>query len=70
MNTIFVPIDFSAASDWGFYYAYNLALQLKSKLIVGHLYRPPYVENTMSDAVINTILQQREREVRKPHKVS
>lgn len=63
MNTIFVPIDFSAASDWGFYYAYNLALQLGSKLVVGHLYRPPYIENTMPNDVIQTILRQRESEV-------
>ena len=63
MNTIFVPIDFSAASDWGFYYAYNLAQQLGCKLVVGHLYRPPYIENTMPTDVIRGILLQRENEV-------
>lgn len=63
MNTIFVPIDFSAASDWGFYYAYNLAQQLGSKLVVGHLYRPPYIENTMPADVIRGILTQRENEI-------
>lgn len=63
MNTIFVPVDFSAASDWGFYYAYALAEQLACKLVVGHIYRPPYIENTMPVDVIRGILAQRENEL-------
>jgi nucleotide-binding universal stress UspA family protein len=46
MKKILVPIDFSSASSWGFYYAYTLAKQLDAEIVVLHLYRPSY-----SDAI-------------------
>lgn len=46
MKKILVPVDFSSASSWGFYYAYTLAKQLDAEIVVLHLYRPSY-----SDAV-------------------
>jgi nucleotide-binding universal stress UspA family protein len=60
---ILVPIDFSKASDWGFYYAYNLAVQLDAQLIAVHLYRPPYVESTMPERIIKEVLSQKEQEM-------
>ena len=59
---IFVPIDFSAASDWGFYYAYQLARQLDAELIAAHIYQPPYVESTMPEKIVREIVSDRAEE--------
>ncbi|MCP4441666.1 MAG: universal stress protein [Aureispira sp.] len=61
MEKILVPIDFSASSSWGFYYAYYLAQQFGSELIVAHLYRPPYVESTMPVDMIRKIIHDKEQ---------
>jgi len=63
MKKILVPIDFSAASDWGFNYAYRLAQQFEAELHVLHLYRPPYVESTMPPAMIQQIINDKERDL-------
>lgn len=63
MNKILVPVDFSGSSDWGFYYAYNLAQQFGAELYVLHIYRPPYVESTMPPDMIKQILHDREMEL-------
>ena len=60
---ILVPIDFSLASDWGFYYAYGMAKMLGAELHAVHLYRPAYVESTMPERVIKSIKQEREIEL-------
>ena len=60
MNKILVPVDFSGASDWGFYYAYNLAQQFGADLYVLHIYRPPYVESTMPPNMIKQIMLDKE----------
>jgi nucleotide-binding universal stress UspA family protein len=63
MKKIFVPVDFSGASDWGFNYAYRLAQQFEAELYVGHIYRPPYVESTMPPAMIQQIINDKERDL-------
>jgi len=40
MNKILVPVDLSSASDWGFYYAYEMAKDFEGELIVVHIYKP------------------------------
>lgn len=60
MNKILVPVDFSGSSDWGFYYAYNLAQQFGAVLYVLHIYRPPYVESTMPPNMIKQIMLDKE----------
>jgi nucleotide-binding universal stress UspA family protein len=60
MDKILVPVDFSAASDWGFYYAYEMARQFGSTLVVVHLYRPPYIETTMPANMIAPIIAEKE----------
>lgn len=44
MNKILVPVDFSAASDWGFYYAYHLAQDFDGEVIVAHIYKPQSID--------------------------
>ena len=44
MNKILVPVDFSAASDWGFYYAHHLAQDFDGEVIVAHIYEPQSIE--------------------------
>jgi nucleotide-binding universal stress UspA family protein len=63
MKKIFVPLDFSGASDWGFNYAYLLAQQFEAELHVAHIYRPPYVESTMPPAMIQQIINDKERDL-------
>lgn len=60
-----VPVDFSAASSWGFYYAYNLAKNIGADLMVVHLYWPPYVESNYPVDMIQTIIHEKEEEVRR-----
>ncbi len=60
MDKILVPVDFSASSDWGFYYAYELARQFGATLIALHLYRPPYIETTMPANMIQAIIAEKE----------
>lgn len=59
---ILIPIDFSAASDWGFYYAYQLADTLGAELIAAHIYQPPYVESTMPSKVVQEVIADRGQE--------
>jgi nucleotide-binding universal stress UspA family protein len=40
MKKILVPFDFSSASSWGYYYAYDLAATLGAELLVMHMYLP------------------------------
>jgi nucleotide-binding universal stress UspA family protein len=63
MKKILVPVDFSGASDWGFNYAYRLAEQFEAELHVVHIYRPPYVESTMPAAMIQQIINDKERDL-------
>jgi nucleotide-binding universal stress UspA family protein len=65
MEKIIVPVDFSSASSWGFYYAYNIAKEIGAELIVVHLYWPPYVESTYPVALIQSIMQEKEEETLK-----
>lgn len=65
MDKILVPVDFSSASSWGFYYAYNMAKKIGADLIVLHLYWPPYVESTYPMDMIQTIVNEKEQEVLK-----
>lgn len=65
MDRIIVPVDFSSASSWGFYYAYNIAKEIGSELVVVHLYWPPYVESTYPVDMIQTIINEKETEVLK-----
>lgn len=65
MDRIIVPVDFSSASSWGFYYAYNIAKEIGAELIVLHLYWPPYVESTYPVDMIQTIINEKEIEVLK-----
>jgi len=58
-----VPVDFSSASSWGFYYAYNLAKAIDAELVVMHLYWPPYVESTYPMDMMQTIINEKEHEV-------
>ncbi len=60
MNRILVPVDFSAPSDWGFYYAYQLAKQFEAEIVALHLYRPPYVDTTMPPAMVQGVIKERE----------
>lgn len=60
MDKILVPVDFSAASDWGFYYAYEMARQFGATLVAVHLYRPPYIETTMPANMIAAIIAEKE----------
>ena len=63
MDKIMVPVDFSSASSWGFYYAYNLAKLMNSELIVLHLYWPPYADSSYPMDVNQTIINKKEEEV-------
>jgi len=63
MQRIFVPFDFSIASDWGFHYATKLAEQNGARIIVGHIYRPPYIDNAMPPATVQDILTQKEEKL-------
>lgn len=65
MKKILVPVDFSGASDFGFNYAYRLAQQFAAELHVAHIYRPPYVESTMPPAMIQQIINDKERDLLK-----
>jgi nucleotide-binding universal stress UspA family protein len=65
MDRIIVPVDFSSASSWGFYYAYNIAKEIGAELVVIHLYWPPYVETTYPVDMIQSIINEKEREVLK-----
>lgn len=65
MDKIVVPVDFSSASSWGFYYAYNIAKEIGAELIVVHLYWPPYVESTYPVDMIQSIISEKEEEVLK-----
>ena len=60
MDKIVVPVDFSSASSWGFYYAYNIAKETGSELVVVHLYWPPYVESTYPVDMIQSIINKKE----------
>lgn len=65
MDRIIVPVDFSSASSWGFYYAYNIAKEIGAELVVIHLYWPPYVETTYPVDMIQSIINEKEKEVLK-----
>jgi len=62
MDKILVPIDFSASSSWGFYYAYEMAKMINAELYVLHLYWPPYVESTYPMDMIQRIINEAEEE--------
>jgi len=57
-----VPVDFSSASSWGFYYAYNLAKAAGTELIVVHLYRALSTDSHPSD-MTETVFNEKEYEV-------
>lgn len=63
MDKIIVPVDFSSASSWGFYYAYNIAKEIGAELVVVHLYWPPYVETTYPASMIQSIITKKEDEL-------
>lgn len=63
MDKIIVPVDFSSASSWGFYYAYDLAKMIGADLVAVHLYWPPYVESTYPIDIIQSIINEKEKEV-------
>lgn len=63
MQKIIVPVDFSIASSWGYYYAYEMAKYIHAELIIMHLYWPPYVESTYPIEQIEAIYQAKEKEV-------
>ncbi|MGH1336979.1 MAG: universal stress protein [Aureispira sp.] len=63
MKKIIVPVDFSIASSWGYYYAYEMAKHIGAELIVLHLYWPPYVESTYPMEQIQAIYNAKEEEV-------
>lgn len=65
MDKIIVPVDFSSASSWGFYYAYEMAKNIGADLVVVHLYWPPYVESTYPMDMIQSIINEKEKEVLK-----
>lgn len=65
MEKIIVPVDFSSASSWGFYYAYNVAKEIGAELLVVHLYWPPYVESTYPASLIQSMIIEKEEEVLK-----
>jgi nucleotide-binding universal stress UspA family protein len=65
MEKIIVPFDFSSASSWGFYYAYNIAKKIGAELVVVHLYWPPYVESTYPVDMIQSIITEKEKDVLK-----
>jgi len=65
MDKIIVPVDFSSASSWGFYYAYNIAKEIGAELVVVHLYWPPYVESTYPVGLLQSITIEKEEEVLK-----
>ncbi|BDS11705.1 universal stress protein [Aureispira anguillae] len=65
MDKIIVPVDFSSASSWGFYYAYDMAKSIGADLVVVHLYWPPYVESTYPIDMIQSIINEKEQEVLK-----
>ena len=60
MDKILVPIDFSASSDWGFYYAYEMAKKFNATLIALHLYTSPYLEPSMPANMIQSMLEETE----------
>lgn len=63
MQKIVVPVDFSAASSWGYYYAYEMAKQLGAELVILHLYWSPYVESTYPASQIQAIIDEKEKTV-------
>lgn len=63
MQKIVVPVDFSDASSWGYYYAYEMAKQLGAELVILHLYWSPYVESTYPAAQIQAIIDEKEKAV-------
>lgn len=63
MQKIIVPVDFSIASSWGYYYAYEMAKHIKAELVILHLYWPPYVESTYPMDHIQAIYNAKEEEV-------
>ncbi len=63
MQKIIVPVDFSMASSWGYYYAYEMAKHLNAELVIVHLYWPPYVESTYPIEQIQAIYNAKEEEV-------
>ena len=65
MKKIIVPVDFSVASSWGYYYAYDMAKSLNTELIVLYLYWPPYVESTYPKEQIDAIYKAKEEDVLK-----
>ncbi len=64
MKKILVPVDFSVASSWGFYYAYDLAQAVGAELIVLHMYLP-YSESTFSKEISNFLKHQEQAEATK-----
>lgn len=63
MDKILVPIDFSASSDWGFYYAYEMAKKFNATLVALHLYTSPYLEPSMPANMIQSILDETEANI-------
>ena len=63
MEKIVVPFDFSEASSWGYYYAYEMAKYIGAELVVLHLYWPPYVESTYPLEQIQSIFDEKEKSV-------
>lgn len=62
MQKIIVPVDFSTASSWGYYYAYEMAKNIGAELVILHLYWPPYVESTYPIEQIQAIYNAKEEE--------
>ncbi|MFK7799609.1 MAG: universal stress protein [Aureispira sp.] len=65
MKKIIVPVDFSVASSWGYYYAYDMAKSLNTELVVLYLYWPPYMESTYPQAQVDAIYKAKEEDVLK-----
>lgn len=47
MLKILVPVDFSSASDWGFYYAFEFAKKVHSEIIAVHLFEAQHIDYTI-----------------------
>lgn len=63
MKKIIVPVDFSEASSWGYYYAYEMAKHIGAELVILHLFWPPYVESTYPLEQIQAIYDEKEKAV-------
>ncbi len=61
MNKILVPLDFSGSSEWGFYYAYQLAQQFGTDLYLVHIFRPPYIDSSMPPEMIQQIISEKKK---------